>query len=83
MIPAKGHGPVLDFGKVKIHEASGTIGMVVDEVSPRNPRFSQYRLVLELKDGTRQDFLFLELRDASELEIASFEAARQSLRKNN
>jgi hypothetical protein len=76
MIPDEGHGCILDFGKVKIHEGTETIGKVVDEISPRDPRFSQYRLVLELKDGSRKDFLFLELRDATESETEFFKKAR-------
>jgi hypothetical protein len=76
MIPTESHREVLDFGRVKIHEGTGAIGKVVDEISPRDPRFSQYRLVLELKDGSRRDFLFLELRDATAPEIAGYEAAR-------
>ena len=76
MIPTEGHGEILDFGRVKTHEGTGVVGKVVDEISPRDPRFSQYRLVLELNDGTRRDFLFLELRDATQQEILSYEAAQ-------
>jgi len=80
MIPTEGHGEVLDFGRVKTHERTGAGGQVVDEISPRDPRFSQYRLVLELNDGTRRDFLFLELRDATEQEIVGYESARAQSR---
>lgn len=80
MIPTEGHGEILDFGRVKTHEGTGAVGKVVDETSPRDPRFSQYRLVLELNDGTRRDFLFLELRDATEQEILSYEAAQAQAR---
>ena len=66
-------GHVLDLGRVKVHSESGSIGKVVDEVSPRGQRFTHYRLVLELIDGTRREFLFMELRDATEHELALFE----------
>jgi hypothetical protein len=74
------HGQIIDLGRVKIHGTTGHIGKVVDEVSPRDQRFSQYRLVLELADGTREEFLFLELRDATEVEIARYTAEMERVR---
>jgi len=67
-------GHVVDLGRVKVHSDSGCIGKVVDEASPRGQRFSHYRLVLELMDGTRREFLFMELRDPTEAEMALFDA---------
>ena len=80
MNPGNRHSQIIDFGKVKIHGTTGRIGKVVDEVSPRGARFSQYRLVLEIADGSREDFLFLELRDATEAEAARYAAERERTR---
>ena len=55
---------------------STTIGKVVKQIEPKPERFSQYRVVLLLPDGTEQDFLYMELGDATEQQRVQYEQER-------
>ena len=73
MNPHRYANEVIDFGKLKVHRASGTIGKVVKHIEPKPDRFSQYRIVLQLSDGSEHDFLYMELADVTEQERAQYE----------
>ena len=73
---------VLDFGKIKVHPRARVVRRVVSHIEPKPSRFSEYRVVLELADGTEEEFLFFELRDATNREQAEYESLRAGQERN-
>src|ERR1043166_4912712 len=64
--------PVLREGEIMVHEGTYTVGKVVGTIYPANHKLEGFQQVLQLKDGSRQKFRLVELRDANEMETRDF-----------
>jgi hypothetical protein len=64
--------PILNAGEIMVHDATRTIGQVVETIYPPDNRLNGFEQVLRLLDGTRQQFLLAELRPANHVEARPF-----------
>lgn len=64
--------PTLDSGEIVAHEATRTVGQVVETIYPADDKPNGFEQVLLLADGTRQCFRLMELRAANEFERRRF-----------
>lgn len=62
----------LNAGAIMVHDATRTIGQVVETVRPVDNRLNGFEQVLQLLDGTQQTFRLAELRPANQIEARSF-----------
>jgi hypothetical protein len=67
---------VLDFGVVKVHPPTGTVGRVIGHEHPKSRNFRDYVVLLELPDESHQFFRFVELRDAARSDLEKFGTLR-------
>jgi len=64
--------PILNAGEIMVHDASHTIGQVVETIYPPDDKPNGFEQVLMLLDGTRHQFRLVELRRASRVEVRPF-----------
>jgi len=64
--------PILHAGEIMVHDATRTIGQVVETIYPSENLQVGSEQVLQLLDGTRQQFRLEELRIASLVELKPF-----------
>ena len=64
--------PILNAGEIMVHDASRTIGQVVETIYPPDNELSGFEQVLSLSDGTQRKFRLAELRPANQVETRPF-----------
>lgn len=64
--------PTLNAGEIVAHDATRTVGQVVETIYPADHQPDGVAQVLLLPDGTRQNFRLAELRPANEVERRRF-----------
>jgi hypothetical protein len=64
--------PTLQEGQILVHDASHTIGQVVETICPVDNKLNGFEQVLLLHDGTRLKFRLVELRPATKAEARHF-----------
>jgi hypothetical protein len=64
--------PTLDAGQIMVHDATRTIGQVVETIYPAENPMNGYQQVLSLLDGTQHKFPQAELRPANRVEARPF-----------
>jgi hypothetical protein len=64
--------PILHAGEIMVHDATHTIGQVVDTIHSPDNELRGFEQVLQLLDGTRQQFRLAELRPASLVETRPY-----------
>ena len=64
--------PTLNAGEIMVHDATHSIGQVVETVYPPDNSLSEFEQVLLLLDGTQRKFRLLELRPANQVEARPF-----------
>lgn len=64
--------PILNVGEIMVHDASRTIGQLVETIYPSDKRVSGFEQVLSLSDGTQRKFQLAELRPANQVEARPF-----------
>ena len=62
----------LNAGAIMVHDATRTIGQVVETLRAENNHLNGFEQVLQLLDGTQQKFSLAELRPANQIEARSF-----------
>lgn len=60
--------PILDAGEIMAHDTTCIVGQVVETIYPPANQPEALEQVLLLPDGSRQNFRFVDLHPANELE---------------
>ena len=64
--------PILNAGEIMVHDATRTIGQVVETIYPPDNKLNGFEQVLLLSDGTQRKFRLAELRAANQVETRPF-----------
>jgi hypothetical protein len=64
--------PVLNAGEIMVHDATRTIGQVVETIYPPDNKLNGFEQVLVLADGTQHKFRLVDLRPANQVEARPF-----------
>ena len=64
--------PILNAGEIMVHDATRTIGQVVETIYPPDNELNGFEQVLLLPDGTQRKFRLVELRVANQVETRPF-----------
>ena len=64
--------PTLNAGEIMVHDATRTIGQVVETIYPPDNELNGFEQVLLLPDGTQRKFRLVELRPANQVETRPF-----------
>lgn len=64
--------PILNAGEIMVHDATRTMGQVVETIYSSDNQRNAFEQVLLLLDGTRQQFRLAELRPASHVEARPY-----------
>ena len=64
--------PILNAGEIMVHDATRTIGQVVETIYSPDNDLNGFEQVLLLPDGTQRKFRLAELRLANQVESRPF-----------
>ena len=64
--------PTLNAGEIMVHDATRTIGQVVETIYPPDNKLNGFEQVLLLPDGTQRQYRLAELRHANQVETRPF-----------
>jgi hypothetical protein len=67
--------PILNSGEIMVHDATRTMGQVVETIYPADDKLNEFKQVLSLLDGTQRQFRLVELRPANRVEARPFVVA--------
>jgi len=64
--------PIHHAGEIMVHDATRTIGQLVETICPPDKKPNAFEQVLSLADGTQRKFHLAELRPANQVEARPF-----------